>query len=78
MGVGRSPSGEAALMVLATDSPVSPETVAQVIAGARRAVGPRHRPRLDGAGSQRGCWYGHGGSACLLVRRLRLLAMIPG
>ena len=30
MGVGRSPSGEAALMVLATDSPVSPETVAKV------------------------------------------------
>ena len=28
MGVGRSPSGEAALMVLATDSPVSSETVA--------------------------------------------------
>ena len=32
MGVGRSPSGEAALMVLATDSPVSPETVASVVA----------------------------------------------
>jgi D-3-phosphoglycerate dehydrogenase len=30
MGVGRSPSGEAALMVLATDTPVSPETVAKV------------------------------------------------
>jgi D-3-phosphoglycerate dehydrogenase / 2-oxoglutarate reductase len=32
MGVGRSPSGEAALMVLATDSPVSSETVALVVA----------------------------------------------
>jgi CTP:molybdopterin cytidylyltransferase MocA len=32
MGVGRSPSGEAALMVLATDTPVSPETVARVSA----------------------------------------------
>jgi D-3-phosphoglycerate dehydrogenase len=32
MGVGRSPSGEAALMVLATDSPVSAETVARVSA----------------------------------------------
>jgi D-3-phosphoglycerate dehydrogenase len=31
MGVGRSPSGEAALMVLATDSKVSPETI-EVIA----------------------------------------------
>jgi D-3-phosphoglycerate dehydrogenase len=30
MGVGRSPSGEAALMVLAIDSPVSPETIALV------------------------------------------------
>jgi D-3-phosphoglycerate dehydrogenase len=34
MGVGRSPSGEAALMVLATDTPVSPETVASVAAEA--------------------------------------------
>ena len=32
MDVGRSPSGEAALMVLATDSPVPPETIAQVLA----------------------------------------------
>ncbi len=32
MGVGRSPSGEAALMVLATDSPVSAETIAQITA----------------------------------------------
>jgi D-3-phosphoglycerate dehydrogenase len=32
MGVGRSPSGEAALMVLATDSPVPPATVAKVTA----------------------------------------------
>ncbi len=32
MGVGRSPSGEAALMVLATDSPVLAETVAKVTA----------------------------------------------
>ncbi len=30
MGVGRSASGEAALMVLATDSPVSGETVSRV------------------------------------------------
>jgi D-3-phosphoglycerate dehydrogenase / 2-oxoglutarate reductase len=34
MGVGRSPSGEAALMVLATDTPVSAETVASVAAEA--------------------------------------------
>jgi len=32
MGVGRSPSGEAALMVLATDSPVSAETIARIAA----------------------------------------------
>ena len=32
MDVGRSPSGEAALMVLVTDSPVLPETVANVAA----------------------------------------------
>ena len=32
MGVGRSPSGEAALMVLAIDTPVSPETIARVVA----------------------------------------------
>jgi L-serine deaminase len=32
MGVGRSPSGEAALMMLATDSPVSPDTIARIIA----------------------------------------------
>ena len=32
MGVGRSPSGEAALMVLATDTPVTAETVAKVAA----------------------------------------------
>jgi D-3-phosphoglycerate dehydrogenase len=31
MGVGRSPSGEAALMVLAIDTPVSPETIAAVV-----------------------------------------------
>jgi hypothetical protein len=32
MGVGRSPSGEAALMVIATDSLVSPETLARITA----------------------------------------------
>ena len=39
MGVGRSPSGEAALMVIATDSPVAPDTVARVsaVAGVQSA-----------------------------------------
>jgi len=32
MGVGRSPSGEAALMMLATDTPVSAGTIAQITA----------------------------------------------
>ena len=47
MDVGRSPSGEAALMVIATDSPVPAEIVARDRRATGRASRPRHRPRLS-------------------------------
>ena len=50
---GQSPSGEAALMVIATDTPVPADVVDASDAPAGRAVRPRHRPRLGEPGEER-------------------------
>ena len=61
MGVGRSPSGEAALMVMATDSLV-PAECSRGDRRARRAVGAGDRPGL----APRGVGMGTAGAAASL------------